>query len=649
MERDQQIQERRGYLRMDTVLPVQFRLAGPDGKTFLSDWQQGFTRDVGKGGMCLWVNTVTPSLGKQISNKGAKIALEIDLPFARGPAVSAQASVTWFQDIEKEGKKCLVGLRYDTIDEDDNARIMGYARAKKMFLPAVMVVVILLGAVLAANSYINFKLVRGNKMLVGQLIKIIQESNVAQERLKQINEETQVAQITIQDLESRIKSTEEEKAMFKAAVEHEKSDAGKKVAELNGKIEQLSREKELWQQQVAAFRTKETAAVQELERLDKERVSLTQVNFQKMARWLEVHQNPRTGLVMSFEGDTNVADQAFIYDQALAAQVYAFVDEGERARKILDFFTYKAKRENGLFFNSYYVNDGNPAEYVVHSGPNIWMGIAALQYAHKTKDSKYIPLAEEIARAIMSLQSQDKEGGIRGGPSVSWYATEHNLDAYAFFNMLSVMTGDSRYAAARDKIFSWLLVHSYDQSDVPITRGKGDSTIATDTYAWSIAAIGPAKLKESGMDPDEILAYAEKQCAITVSYTRPDGETVSVKGFDFASQRHVARGGVISTEWTAQMITAFKIMADYYRDQHDSVRSGLYLAKAEEYLGQLCNMIICSPSPTGQGEGCLPYASADFVDSGHGWMTPKGESTGSVSGTAYTFFAYYGYNPLELK
>jgi hypothetical protein len=60
-------------------------------------------------------------------------------------------------------------------------------------------------------------------------------------------------------------------------------------------------------------------------------------------------------------------------------------------------------------------------------------------------------------------------------------------------------------------------------------------------------------------------------------------------------------------------------------------------------------MVITSPSPSGQGGICLPYATQDFVDTGHGWMTPKGKSTGSVSGTAYTLFAHYNYNPLELE
>jgi hypothetical protein len=60
-------------------------------------------------------------------------------------------------------------------------------------------------------------------------------------------------------------------------------------------------------------------------------------------------------------------------------------------------------------------------------------------------------------------------------------------------------------------------------------------------------------------------------------------------------------------------------------------------------------MVISSPSPSGQGEGCLPYATEDYVDTGHGWMTPKGQSSCSAAGTIYILFAYYNYNPLKLQ
>ncbi len=644
-----QIQEQRNYIRMDTILPVQFRLVSLDGKEMLSDWQQGFTNNVGKGGLCLQINKIDPFLEQQIRNAQVLLVLEIEIPFLAGSAVGAQARAVWFQDIAPDKSRFLVGLRYVSIDEEGKERILRFARAKRMFLPAVMAVIVVLGAVLGINSYFNFKLVKGNKVLVGQLVKVIQESNVAKEKLRVINKETEGAQIKIWDLEARMKSLEQDKAMLQAAMAQEKSASSRKIEEYNAQIEELFREKKSLEQQVSVSRKQETAVARELERLDQERFALTEMNFHKMYQWLAAHQNQHTGLIMSFEGDPDMAGQAFIYDQALAAQVYLSAGDIDRARKVLEFFAGRAKRENGLFFNSYYVNDGNPAEYVIHSGPNVWVGIASVQFAQKTKDKRFIPLAEEIARVIMYMQSQDTEGGIRGGPAVSWYGTEHNLDAYAFFNMLFVLTGNPRYAEARDKVFAWLLLHSYDKQDIPILRGKGDSSISTDTYAWSIAALGPAKLAEAGMDPDKIMEFAEAQCAVDVSYTRPDGKTVSVKGFDFAPQRNLARGGVISTEWTAQMVTAFKIMADYYRRTGEAERSGKYQAKAAEYLGQLCNMIICSPSSTGQGEGCLPYASSDFVDSGHGWMTPKGKSTGCVSSTAYTFFAYYGYNPLALQ
>ena len=151
------------------------------------------------------------------------------------------------------------------------------------------------------------------------------------------------------------------------------------------------------------------------------------------------------------------------------------------------------------------------------------------------------------------------------------------------------------------------------------------------------------------MSPDKILEFAEANCAVDVSFSRPDGQSVKVRGFDFAAKSHIARGGVVSSEWTAQMIMAFKIMSEYYHKKGLDNKAESYEEKAEDYMSELCKMIISSPSPSGQGAGCLPYASVDFVDTGHGWMTPKGKATGSVSGTTYALFAYYNYNPLELK
>ena len=651
--------ERRRYVRLDSVFPVQFMIYALDGTTPLSDWLQGYTHNIGKGGILLHVHDLNADLALLVRTRQATVALKIEMPLNR-PVVVAHATVAWLQEKTPEVQKFGIGLSYTQINSLHKMRLLRYAWTKKMLVPGFLVITVALAMALGVNTYINGKLIEGNKALVAQLIEILRESTSAKQKIKDISRDKEDAQRNLQTLQVRIQALEDErtaqqsnaqkaekeKTAFEEKAKDELARSADRIRELNDMLDKLTKDKTGFQDQLITLQQKENTVTEELLRLDQRKSDLQKANFDKMYRWLTVHQNPRTGLVMSYEGDRNLQDWAFIYDQSLVVQTYVNFSDFERARKLLEFFNKKAKKVDGLFVNAYFVNDGSPVEYIVHSGPNIWVGLAALRYTQKAADARFLPMAEDIARGIMKIQAQDAQGGIAGGPSTSWYATEHNLDAYAYFNMLYAMTKKEVYRDSRDKVLKWLIAHSYDKSDVPIKRGKGDSTIATDTYAWSIAAIGPAKLSELGMNPDMILEFARDNCAAEVEFIAADGKKVVINGFDFAPQRNVARGGVVSTEWTAQMIIGYRIMADYYRAKGISTKALAYEKTADDYLVSLCSMIISSPSPTGQGEGCLPYASADSVDTGHGWITPHGKTTGSVSGTAYTIFAYYNYNPL---
>lgn len=644
-----QASERRAYIRLDSVFPVQFRLVSLDGMNFLSGWVQGFTNNISKGGLCLRINNIDAELAKTIKSQVMRLTIEIENPFTK-TSLKAMAKVAWFKEPPpEEGSRFLVGLSYEQIDAVCNNRFMRYVWLRKLFFPVTVTAVFFLALGFAFNSCINIKLIKGNKALVGQLVGILQDSSIAKQKINDINRDKEELQLKIKALQARIQGLETEKTQLAEGEKQEENKALRKIEALNKVIEQLTQEKAPLQDKLLALEQKESIVTDELLRLDKNKILIAQANFDKMYHWLAVHQNPRTGLVMSFEGDSNIANWAFTYDQSLAAQAYLYFTELERAKKTLDFFAKRAKRREGLFFNAYYVNDGSPVEYTIHSGPNIWLGIAMAHYTKKTKDTRYLHIAEEIADIMMRWISQDSDGGLRGGPNVEWYSTEHNLDAYAFFEMLYKLTGKHKYDDARNTVAGWLLKHIYDKLDVPVKRGKGDATIATDTYAWSIAALGPEKLEELGMNPDKIIEFAEQSCGVEVCYVRPEGSETKLRGFDFAAQKHLARGGVVSTEWTAQMILAFRIMRDYYHKKGMAAKARTYELKADNYLAELCTMIISSPSPSGQGEGCLPYASRDAVDTGHGWMTPQGKATGSVSATAYTLFAYYNYNPLELK
>lgn len=658
-EKDALGPERRQYIRLDSVFPVQFQVLAPDGESALSPWTQGFTSNISKGGICLAVNNLKPELAGPIENKQVKFSLKIEMPLAASPAL-ALASVAWVRQAAGQPDRYLIGLCYEDILPAVNRRIIRYARTKRMFAPVVFTIIFILGIAFAVGSYLNVKLIKGNKALVEQLVQILQESSVAKQTIKQINKEKDDLRLKMDSLQLRIQTVEEERRALEKGLREEKTklaretklaqeEISRRISESSVLIDKLIQEKASLQEELIAVQHKENAVTEELLRLDRRKVTLEKANLDKMYHWLKIHQNPHTGLVMSFEGDSEVANWAFIYDQSLVAQAYTYFADFERAKRMLEFFARRAKRQDGLFFNAYYSNDGSPAEYSLHSGPNIWLGIAILHYSDKSKDKTYLALAEEIASRIIDLQAEDKEGGIRGGRQVDWYSTEHNLDAYAFFDMLYKITGKKTYLEAKGKVVNWLVKHTYDKTDIPIKRGKGDSTIATDTYAWSIAAIGPEKLEELGMNPDQIVEFAEENCAVEVTYERPQGNTITVKGFDFASRQNLGRGGIVSSEWTAQMIMAFKIMSEFYYKQQMIAKARAYALKADEYLNQLGSMIISSPSPSGQGEGCLPYATQELADTGHGWSTPKGKSTGSVAGTAYTIFAYYGYNPLELK
>lgn len=646
--RDHDIPERRRYIRLDTVFPIHFRFLSLEGKESLSDELLGFTNNISKGGICLVINNPSPEALKFIKEKKVALYLNIELPLT-GKLIPAEAIITWEKEVAAEASRCLVGLSYTRIDARQNSRLMRYARAKRLFAPILLSLIFILSLALAVNAIISVKLIKGNKALVEQLIKIVQESSIAKQKIKQITRQGQDLQLKIQALESRIDTVLAEKDALAKEASLKVASAEQRLNELNILVERLDKEKISLQEGLIALKQQESVITEELLRLDKKKSTLEKANLDKMYQWLKVHQNPRTGLVMSFEGDTEIANWAFIYDQALVIQAFTNFGDFERARKILDFFNGSAKRINGLFINAYYAHDAGPAEYAVHSGPNIWLGMASLKYAHKTGQDQYLLLAEEIAGEIIKLQNQDKEGGIRGGPQESWYSTEHNLDAYAFFKMLHQTTGKELYYQAAKRTLNWLLQHVYDRLGIPIKRGMGDSTIATDTYAWAIAAVGPEKLEELGMNPERIVEFAEENFSVEVIYERPEGKSVKIKGFDFSAQANTARGGVISAEWTAQMIVTYKIMADFYYKKGLSAKGHSYDVKADEYMANLSNMIISSPSPSGQGESCLPYATQEAVDTGHGWRTPRGKSTGSVSSTAYMLFAYYNYNPLEIK
>jgi len=356
-----------------------------------------------------------------------------------------------------------------------------------------------------------------------------------------------------------------------------------------------------------------------------------------MVSWMRNSQNSKTGLVSSYEGEsTEHTGSGYTYDQSLAVMAFMVSGEVKRARRILDFYMDQIREKklnhNG-FINGYDATEGYGIEYKVHSGPNAWIGMAALQYVRQTGQKQYLKIAEQAGDFLIEMM--DPEGGVKGGPEEKWYSTEHNLDAYAFFKQMYEYTGNEKYNL-HNKVKGWLMENSFVNFDnCLITRGKRDVSPATDVYSWAIAALGPRELYLMLVDPDEVIAFAIKRFEVQTEFKNPDGSTYKVTGFDFTIPSNMGRKGIVSGEWTAQMIGTLKIMAGHYEGK-DFKKFQYYDEKARFYETELSKMKI--------GDA-LPYASKANEQTGHGWRTPRGENLQALSSTAYYVLSSAGYNP----
>ena len=613
--------EYREYIRLNSVFPVSFKMSGVFDGTIVADWTQGYTCNISKGGICLEASHVKKWVADYLNESEQSLDLRISIPLGL-PPIKAVAQVLWMnvvEEKEEENKKYQIGVGFTDIDKKDLKRMMAKARWFKFSFKTVVAVAVALLIAFLGSTFREYKLREANKKIIQSLVISQQEENQTNKIIEQIIREKKIISKQIESMSNNVEGSSDFKNQYEELVRRE--------GKMNDQLKVISRRIEGMEESVV----------------------------EQMYKWLKNYQSPTTGLVSSFKGDVGIVkDWAFIYDQALTVTAFLLFDDVDGAKNILNFFQRNLKNDFQGFPNGYYYDSGDVSEWTVHSGPNIWVGIAIMQYSNRTGDYYYLPMARRIADWIIMMQNKDPKGGIKGGPDLTWFATEHNLDAYAFFDMLIQVTGEEKYVIAKKKVFSWLkeyalIPHGKDYKSPPINRGNGDATIATDTYAWGLAAIGPKLLDETGMDPEQIMNFAQEHCGVDVVYVRPSGMKINVKGFDFSKSANMPRGGLVSSEWTAQMIISFKMLSDFFNDKDEYNKAGYYREKSEIYLGELNKLIISSPSARGQGEGCLPYATLPNVDTGHGWLTPHGESTCSVAGTAYGIMAIKRFNPLMFE
>ena len=97
------------------------------------------------------------------------------------------------------------------------------------------------------------------------------------------------------------------------------------------------------------------------------------------------------------------------------------------------------------------------------------------------------------------------------------------------------------------------------------------------------------------------------------------------------------------------MIVSYYIMYRFYKSKGEVLKSEKYLNKYYYYLNELKKMIFVPLNKKGDYYLALPYASQPNVDTGHGWRTPQGKRTGSLSASCYYIFAVKKFNPISFE
>lgn len=395
--------------------------------------------------------------------------------------------------------------------------------------------------------------------------------------------------------------------------------------------------------------------------------------IEKFQNWLLINKDHSTGLPHSHVGDERFENWAITYDSAMVTLAYIAIGKLEEAKKIIDFYidTPNAWRLGGIIEA---VNPTSPVlgeDWSVRTGSNLWMGIASFHLYKATGENKYLDLAKKLADFAISLQNTDKEdsnfGGIRlgplGGPNVAGdqhlsydvrqssfyevFATEHNIDAYALFNMLYQETKEENYKETRDKALGWLRRVAYNKEEHRFNRGykRGlDTAIATDIHSWGISALGVDVLDAFELDLAEKMAeFIEKNCLSEVPYTKPDGKKVKVRGVDFIDYKTAANLGrkpLVSPEWTFQLINAYRRLELDFKKRGDTQKETKYREKRQELTKSILDLAIELNDTL-----AYPYATQAEAIIGHEYNTPK-ENNLSAIGVSYAILALAGFDPL---
>lgn len=241
--------ERREYIRLDTVFPVEFQSI--DGEK-IGTLHEGFTRDISRIGMRIEAKTLAGRRLESFIPDRTKLKLTINLPIYAKP-VEATGTVKWIQKLTgPKFDKYAFGVSYDDIEPEDASRVLKYAlwlHRKPVFIGSVIALLIL---IIAVSSTFIADLVSSKRELEQKVKVSDQERRTLVDRIKE-------AELKKKELSSELRRvserelllTEEKPPLVEEGIIKEKKDEEEiRFSEMEAELESITEEKNAIQEEL---------------------------------------------------------------------------------------------------------------------------------------------------------------------------------------------------------------------------------------------------------------------------------------------------------------------------------------------------------------------------------------------------------------
>ncbi len=418
---------------------------------------------------------------------------------------------------------------------------------------------------------------------------------------------------------------------------------------------------------------------------------------------IESNINPETYLAYSFSGDKRLEYWSVVYDNCIRAIVHLQTGQPELAKKIIDYFidntaiqkigwvrkNHRLVARTGWVINIVDASEsragGRGIEHIAHTGPNAYLGIAALHIFEVTGEQKYLRFAKKQWELLKDLQNEDPQdpnfGGIRMGPMgnpanpreqrldfkpsnpsfYEFYNGEHAADFKAFSELLSVydLENQERYEKAVDLIETWdhriydaekhlFYIGTTEKKFFDPNIGQWISVgvipmYPLDTSSLKISAYGVDGLEQFEKNAAQKIRKAiDDNFKVTVRIPDGSGGFKSVSGYDFVCNSDrarlirfvemghygdrkinegIGREPLLSDEWSNWVALADLRLTADFEKKNDNRKATMYSNAYYE------NALVSSMKTSMSVDGGLAYPYAQpLPDSlnkpvGFGWNT----------------------------